>query len=665
MRNPLPVLAAALLAAAGAFAADLPTWKTTDEPYGAWRVVEFADAAGAGHYLYCRWSECGANVTRGQAPLYVFEKAGEEHYMASAPYQPQYAQTYAGKSWEWLKGKTTNVEFQSTKTTFKSELSRFVLDMSSKPNKALIKGTAVAIPVDPEHAAVSPTGWIFRVLAPVAVADDAPKPAPVPPVKPNPAPGPKPKPVPLPKPKTPVVTQPAPTQPGAHAAVELIVLERYWLMPKERTLYDDAIKPEKKPTADALQQAYKKARETVAKNLRDELKAPYNALVAAGTFDQIEDLLTGKNYSGWEIQLKPEEYQALLAVVKTADAHADFAAPNAAAQYDIEMKSILGTDGKVNLNEHVLAHKITEKFRAMLPGAKPGQTPSGAPAMLTQDDFAKIPNQADRDALWASYQDDWGKADTDDKKRAVNTDYLKRIADKVAAAQPPAPPHPTPDFKNTRTLPEFNLLSDAEKKALCSMITPGTGGGMDSCGDILANADAATAKCMSATGDTPTAKAKAKSDCMAKVNACKAPANAPASTPAPAPSNGTPTDAIRAACVAFNAGAAPPDPRPNIGTGDVTGSGIDKSPCPGAKPATAGAPGDHSGKDVDPCPKDGDKGPDPNFYTNLGNGVAFGIGGLLLASFFGGPLLMIGVAVAAGVGGYFFSKSNTEPKKGK
>ncbi len=72
---------------------------------------------------------------------------------------------------------------------------------------------------------------------------------------------------------------------------------------------------------------------------------------------------------------------------------------------------------------------------------------------------------------------------------------------------------------------------------------------------------------------------------------------------------------------------------------------------------TSANPGD----DKDPCPKGDDPKPDTNFYTNMGNGIAAGIGGLLLASFFGGPLLMLAAAVVCGVGAYYLSKSIDDP----
>jgi hypothetical protein len=66
---------------------------------------------------------------------------------------------------------------------------------------------------------------------------------------------------------------------------------------------------------------------------------------------------------------------------------------------------------------------------------------------------------------------------------------------------------------------------------------------------------------------------------------------------------------------------------------------------------------DKAGK---PCAKDDPK-PDTNFWQNVSNGMGFGLAGLLLASFFGGPALILAVGLAAGVGGYFFSKSINNP----
>jgi len=656
MRNPLPVLAAALLTAAGAVAGDLPAWKPVEEPYSAWRYVDFTDAAGTHHTLYCRWSQCGAKVKTGTAPLYVLEEAGRQSYTASEPYHPQYAETYAGKTWEWLKGKTQNVEFQSTKTTFKSEVSRFVLDMSADPNKAVVKGTDVAIPVEPEHAAVSPTGWLFIVLSPVSVADDAPKP-----VSPKqPIPKPKPKPA---EPKSPATTQPAP-KPGAHKAPDLSFLERHWMIPTERTAYEDSVTAAKGAHA-ALQAAYKKGRETVATNLRKELQSQYNAYVSDGKFDQIDGYLTGKNYSGFEIMLRPEEYEALKKVLRTADSHADFTQPNAAAQYDQEMKPILGPEGnKPKIDEHLLAHRITEKFRGMLP-PKPGAPPTVDPyAPLTDADFNRITDKAQRDDLRKQYDADWAKADTNDKKAAVNKDYRARI-DKLVAAQPPAAPPSSFDPSKITSLEKLKALPREDRIKFCSGMTSDAGA-LGQCGDILANADAATTKCMAAKGADATSTAKAQNDCMAKVNACKASAGAAA--PRRTSMADLPKD-MQAFCANLLLGQN--GPPPTIGTG-AGGSLTVASPCPPgskAKPqsddAKAKDPTVEKGDDVDGCAKVDKPGPDPNFYTNLGNGLSFGVGGLLLASFFGGPALMLAVGLAAGVGGYYWSKSITEPKKDK
>ena len=639
MRNPLPVLAAALLAAVGAFATDLPKWQTKDESFSAWRVIEFKDASGANHYLYCRWSECGANVKSGQATLYALEKASDEHYMASAPYNPQHAGTYAGKTWEWLKGKTTDVQFQSTKTTFMSEVSRFALDMSSKPNKAVIKGTNVAIPVEPEHEAVSETGWIFRVLQPVAVADDAPKPAPA-------------KPGPVASPRRRSKTPPAkPKKHGKHTATKLSTLERFWLIPPERAAYDASINAAKKPSASALQAAYRKGRETVATNLREELKKPYNDLVAAGTFDKIEDLLTGKNYSGDEVALRPEEYEALKTVLKTADAHTDFKAPNAAGQYDIEHLPYLAPDGKVNLNEHLMAHRVTEKFRDMRP-KKPGDAVNPF-APLTDADFARIPDKVQREALKKQYDEAWAKADTNEKKTAVNKDFRAKIDQLVAAAtsKPSTPFNPG----DITSLDKLKALAPDDQKKFCSALSSDAGA-LANCGDILGNADAAVTKCMGAKGDNPTSMAKAKSDCMAKVNACKVQASGTSGIP----SSNLPKD-MRDYCAKFLADASGPTPPISSGGLTKTPSGIDTSPCPGSK-VKAGDPGAPASSDTNPCPKKPEKAPsDPNFLSNVGNGMMMGLSAMLLGSFFGGPLLMLAVGIAAGIGGYFVSKKITAP----
>ncbi|HEX4048492.1 MAG TPA: hypothetical protein VH309_11685, partial [Elusimicrobiota bacterium] len=402
--------------------------------------------------------------------------------------------------------------------------------------------------------------------------------------------------------------------------------------------------------------AEKKARTFVEANLRPEAQKGYQALVDAGQFDKIEDYLTNvKPYSGDEVLLTKVEHDALAAVLQTAG-HSDFTYPNAMQQYDYEMRSIMDPATHLPLvSAHVLAHQITVKFRAMVP-AKPGpQDPNAPPAMLSDADLAKL-SPADQ----AAYKKEWAAAKTDDDRRAVNKKYL----DKIAALKPgggtggPSTPF---DPSSIKTLDDLKRHTPAEQKQFCSALSSNAGAA-GNCGDILANADAATLKCNSMTGTDQTATLKARNDCMAKINACKPQAGGQTSG---IPSASLPKD-LRDYCATLLANDNQADPDHKIGTGGS--SAIDGNPCPGssAKGATDGTTGAAApGKDADPCKKPDDKKPDPNFYTNLGNGLSFGIGGLLLASFIGGPLLMLAVGVAAGVAGYYVSKNITEPPKDK
>ena len=56
---------------------------------------------------------------------------------------------------------------------------------------------------------------------------------------------------------------------------------------------------------------------------------------------------------------------------------------------------------------------------------------------------------------------------------------------------------------------------------------------------------------------------------------------------------------------------------------------------------------------------------DKHFYGNLANGMSFGIAGLVLGAFFGGPLVMAAFAIAAGVGAYYMSKHINSPEEDK
>jgi hypothetical protein len=108
------------------------------------------------------------------------------------------------------------------------------------------------------------------------------------------------------------------------------------------------------------------------------------------------------------------------------------------------------------------------------------------------------------------------------------------------------------------------------------------------------------------------------------------------------------TDELAKACDLF---AAAGTPTKSSGlTGGKTGAG---KPVCGKKAA-----GDHStaaSSDEDPCHHD--KADLTQFYGDVSNGVALGMVGLVVGSFFGGPLVFAAFALAAGVSGYYLSKS--------
>jgi hypothetical protein len=177
MRNPLPVLAAAMLAVASAFAADLPTWTVKEEPWGTWRVVNFVDESGHDRELWCRWAECSYDKKSGTAPLYVFERKSSEEYTytehvwkpAPASSDVSIASRYGSALWDKVVGKSS----ASSKTTYDTKLSVYVLDMSAQPHKAVpSKGQAVAVQ---DRAQAVPLGYILKVNPPSGVADDLPQ----------------------------------------------------------------------------------------------------------------------------------------------------------------------------------------------------------------------------------------------------------------------------------------------------------------------------------------------------------------------------------------------------------------------------------------------------------------------------------------------------------
>lgn len=125
----------------------------------------------------------------------------------------------------------------------------------------------------------------------------------------------------------------------------------------------------------------------------------------------------------------------------------------------------------------------------------------------------------------------------------------------------------------------------------------------------------------------------ARQECLSKIRALKTKNQPAASLP-------TGADDIRDACVAFiNHGTVSPD-RNNA--------------------STTIPPLEHDGGAGGSTPK-----PDGNFQTNLANGIGFGAAGLVLGSFFGGPLVMAAVALTIGLAAFYASKTINTPKDDK
>ena len=296
----------------------------------------------------------------------------------------------------------------------------------------------------------------------------------------------------------------------------------------------------------------------------------------------------------------------------------------------------------------------------------PPKTGADAPVKLSEADLKKLP-QPDRDA----YNKAWDDAKTDDAaKRDLNTKYSGMIAKvtptPVENGSTPAtesrstPPSASMDFKTIKTQGDFSDIkyTDSEKKAFCSMVEAAK---QDSNPNTCTVSDVDLAKAMAdckaaaPKGPTPEAVQASIRACYEKQKACGAAAG---TNPA---SDTVPTQDVRNACKAFAAIRS-------SGKQDSKGgksSGIDGEDKDCGK--TAGKHAKAAGSDAAPCETKPDKPDMSAFYGDLSNGVALGLAGMVLGSFFGGPLVFAAFALAAGVGGYYLSKSinkKDDSKKG-
>src|SRR6185312_7542793 len=282
MRNPLPVLAAALLTAVASYAGTPLAFKRAD-----WSVVE-------------------PNVSRADIDTAVKKTCAGGTLVAAKASVSERSQSLCKNSGFLCRIPLVCVVMNTDGTATQSPVDATVLELK-------VTGMFGA---DPRYWLFAGPGQGVQAVVREPSAAELIAPAPEPKQPPPPA--------------------------GAHAQVPLSLMETYWLAPDERKAYTDAIDASKKPNKAAKQAAYKKGRDTVAKNLRDELQAPYAKLVADGQFDQIDALLMNKNWAVFDTYLHDEEYEALKKVLRTPTAHSDFKQANAALEYDAEMKPIVG-----------------------------------------------------------------------------------------------------------------------------------------------------------------------------------------------------------------------------------------------------------------------------------------------------------------------------------
>jgi hypothetical protein len=426
---------------------------------------------------------------------------------------------------------------------------------------------------------------------------------------------------------TPARTQPA----DPHAVVDLFPAELDWLTPAQLNEYQQAQAAAKTPAA--RKPLNKKYRDLIAANLPDSGRAEYKAAADALEAEAINAaILKVPHYAGADAELNDAEVKALAGITKDnlPKGYEPLQKENAQIDYKFLMSSLRKDDkGAFVGSAHLRAHELTTLYRGMLaaagikvPSPLPGETkPETTPGDVKPGDV-KPGTQALSERqqklladlkLKDAYDKELKDAGTDpDKVAAVNLKYRKALALSDKAS--------------------YDELSPEQMKDVCAPFKNAVvnGAGAAQSGDFAADgsAQAQLQTIAGALGATP-----APASAQTKQTQAQAPASIfpPGTDPK-----------VKEACVALNANTGPqngPGPTPNVG-GSV--------PQPATTDTEAG---------------DAKKGLDPKFFKNLGAGMAFGVFGLVLGSFFGGPLVMAAAALVIGGGAFALSKFLNTPKK--
>lgn len=300
-------------------------------------------------------------------------------------------------------------------------------------------------------------------------------------------------------------------------------------------------------------------------------------------------------------------------------------------------------------NETAHAAGIVAKYRAMLKAAASNPStvnPStgtatnpvaGSAPLLKRDQLGNL-----SDADYAKYRQEYGAVSAG-QQQAVNDKYLG-LND-----QAKKPAAPTFDYSTIKSVDDFNTkLSTSQKSEFCAQLSAPqvaatTTAGQ--CSNALADANAGVEACnhdhfIASINPDKDAKDETayqawKVKCMQGINACQTPTQQTTQTTPPASKIKDPGGKLAAACKAFQASLGGPGGPTNM---DGPDSGK-KNP-----------------KDV-PSPTNSEKKDDAKktdwdaFANNMTAGVAGGLFGLLLGSFFG-PIGMAVGAAAFGAGAY-------------
>lgn len=452
-------------------------------------------------------------------------------------------------------------------------------------------------------------------------------------------------------------------QPPAGVVVDLTAQEQDWLTPEELNVYREKLGAKPK---DADRIALNKTnRDLVRGNLPDNYRSSYDSAVAEMTPMAIDGAVSKfPHWSGDQAELIPGEVEALTQITKEKNPAVKGA--TAQADYKEAFRHLFkGPDGLFKGSLHLTAHKITLQYRQMLADAgikvpnapvpttpaKPGEQPKPGeepkPGDAKPADPKERPNfkPKDDDDLKAAYEADIAKANGDkDQIAKINQQYNKLMEPRIA----------------------FRSMSPSEMQEFCAPYKNSSSGGGAAAGGSCSEPGALATK---------TADCNKNRDCIARVTAeCGDTPAAPASTPA-GPSGPPPlTDAfVKGACAAINNNnGTMPDPGNNAGSGGTPAKGDIPSPCSSTKGGSAkkdapagGAvnPSGQAGTDKDTDCSTAEKKPDPAFWKNMSVGMSFGVFGLIVGSFFGGPLAMVAAAAVLGGGAFALSHHfNPKPK---